>query len=152
MPKVLQLTWGKFWCLSACKKSTSSLTCFLNYCKDIADLLFWELWECLAIPIKNHIINLQETFVRICMLQINFITHFFLRYCKETAILLFWVHWACFAAPKMVVSTWRNLWYLCYRQKTNFILSIFLETLQRYCKFIILDTLSKPTYRHPEWY
>ena len=33
----------KLWYLSACKKSTSSLTSFLRYCEDIANLLFWEL-------------------------------------------------------------------------------------------------------------
>ena len=48
----------KLWCLSACKKSTSSLTYLLRYCKDITNLLLWELWECLTILIKNHSINL----------------------------------------------------------------------------------------------
>ena len=31
---------------------------FLRYCKDMANLLVWELLECLTIPIKNHSINL----------------------------------------------------------------------------------------------
>ena len=61
------------------KKSASYLTSSLRYCKDIAKLLFWGLWECLTIPIKNHIINLYETFMLICMQRINFITHFFLK-------------------------------------------------------------------------
>ena len=43
------------------KKSTSSLTSFLRYCKDITNSLFWELWECLIMPITNHNITLQET-------------------------------------------------------------------------------------------
>ena len=34
------------------KKKTSTLTSFLRYRKDIANLLFWQLWECLPIPIK----------------------------------------------------------------------------------------------------
>ena len=52
MPKVLKSTCRKLWCLSACKKSTLSLTSILRYCKNITNLLFWELWECLTIPIK----------------------------------------------------------------------------------------------------
>ena len=51
MFKVLNSTCTKLWRSSACK-STSSVTSFLRYCKDIANLLFWELWECLTIPIK----------------------------------------------------------------------------------------------------
>ena len=43
----------------------------------IATLLFWELWECWRSSIKNHSINLKETFILICMQKINFITHFF---------------------------------------------------------------------------
>ena len=38
--KVLESTWRKLWCLYACKKSTSSLTFFWRYCKDVANLLF----------------------------------------------------------------------------------------------------------------
>ena len=34
------------------QKSTSSQTFSLRYCKDILNLLFWKLWECLTIPIK----------------------------------------------------------------------------------------------------
>ena len=40
-------TCRKLRCLSAFEKSNSSLTSFLRYCKDIANLLFWKLWwEC----------------------------------------------------------------------------------------------------------
>ena len=67
MPKVLKWTCRRLWCLSTSKKSNSSLSSFLRYCKDIANLLLWELWECLTIPIKNHSTNLQETFMPICM-------------------------------------------------------------------------------------
>ena len=55
----------------------------LRYCKDIVNLLFWEFWECLIIPIKNHSINLYGIFMLICMQKINFIIHFFLNYCKK---------------------------------------------------------------------
>ena len=39
-----------------------------------------------------------------------------------------------------------------YRQKLNFILHVFFEILQRYCKFIVLGTLGMPGYTHPKWY
>ena len=34
------------------QNSTSSLTSFWSYYQDITNLQFWELWECLTIPIK----------------------------------------------------------------------------------------------------
>ena len=43
------------------KKSNSSVTSFLRYCKDIANLLLWELCKCLAIPIKT-IVSICSTF------------------------------------------------------------------------------------------
>ena len=47
--QVLKSTCRKFWCLYACKKATSYLTSFWRYCKDIANLQFWELRECFSI-------------------------------------------------------------------------------------------------------
>ena len=41
----------KLWCLSACKKWTPLVTSFFRYCKDIANLLLWVLWECLIMAI-----------------------------------------------------------------------------------------------------
>ena len=41
------------------------------------------------------------------------------------------------------------LMFIC-KQKTNFVLSIFFEILQRHCKFVILSTLDKPAYTHPK--
>ena len=57
MPKILKLTCGKLWCLSSCKKINFISDFFLRYCQNIANLLFWELRDCLTIPIKNHSIN-----------------------------------------------------------------------------------------------
>ena len=50
MPKVFKSTCRKLWCLSAFKKSTSSLTYFLRYCNNIEK--FWELCKCETILIK----------------------------------------------------------------------------------------------------
>ena len=41
----------KLWCLYSCKKWYLSLTSFLEYFNDIANLLFWVLWACPSKPI-----------------------------------------------------------------------------------------------------
>ena len=40
--------WETFMLICMQKKSTLSLTSFLRYCKEIANLLFWVIWACLA--------------------------------------------------------------------------------------------------------
>ena len=47
-----------------------------------------------------------------------------------------------------MVSIWRKLWCLFAVKNIKFILQIFLELLQRYCKLVILDTLGMPGYAH----
>ena len=56
-------------------------TCFLRYCKDVANLLFWKLWKCLTIHIKNQSINF-------CIQKTNFITHFFLKLSQRNSKLV----------------------------------------------------------------
>ena len=97
------------------QKSTSSLTSFLRYCKDIVNLLFWQLWECLTIPIKIIVsICSKLSCLSACKKPSSSLTSF-LRYCKKIANLLFWIIQACLA---------------------TFILHIFLE-LFFYCKDIV---------------
>ena len=62
-----------------------------DFFKDTATLLFWELWECLTIPIKMIVSN----FILIYRQNINFITSFFLKILQKIAQLLFWVIWVC---------------------------------------------------------
>ena len=97
MQKVLKLTCRKFWCLSASKKSSSSLNSFLRYCKDIANLLFWELWECLTIPIKIivSICSMLSCLSSCKKSTSSFI--YFLGCCREIANLLFWSICTCLA-------------------------------------------------------
>ena len=45
------IIYRKLWC-SLHKKSTSSLTSFLRYCRDFAFLLFWVIWACLVTTSK----------------------------------------------------------------------------------------------------
>ena len=86
---------------------TSIPNYFLRYCKDIANLLPWVIWECLIMPIIENSnlvgnfddqtveINFKETLMSICMQKINFIFNFFKRYCQDIANLLFWELWEC---------------------------------------------------------
>ena len=131
MPKVLKSTCRKLWCLSAFKKSASAPTLFLRYDKDTVNLLFWEIWECLAI--HHHSINLKQPFMLICMQKINFITHFFRKILQRNSKLLFWVFWACLATHTQSDTTnlKKTFMFIC-RQKINFIPYAFLEMLQRY--------------------
>ena len=117
-------------------KSTSSLTSFLKYCKDIANLLFWELWEFLIIPIKNHSVNLwQHSWLSASKKSTSSVTPFW-RYCKEIANLLFWVIWAC-------LKWWTFDVYLQTKNQLR-ILHIFLEILQKYCNLVISCTWTCP--------
>ena len=49
------------------KTSISSLTSFLRYHKDFANLLFSVTWVCLVLPTKINRIKLQEPLALICM-------------------------------------------------------------------------------------
>ena len=60
-PKMIVSIWRNLWCLSSGKKSTSSFTFCLRYCIDIANLLFWVLWVCLATDTQSDTINLKKT-------------------------------------------------------------------------------------------
>ena len=64
--------------LYACKKSTSCLHSFLIHCKDIANLLAWVLWSCLAKTTENDCICFEETLMFNFMQKIKSISHLFL--------------------------------------------------------------------------
>ena len=127
----------------ACKKSTSSLTLFLRYCKDITYLLLGT-WECLTIPIK--------TIVSICsMISCLFASKkstssfiYFLQYCREMANLLFWSVCTCLVTHLKWQHHFEETLRFIRRQKLNFILHIFFAILQRYCKLVVLGTLGMP--------
>ena len=131
MPKMLKSTCRKLWCLSACKKSTSSLTSFLRYCKDITNLLFWEFWECLTIPIKIivSIYSMLSCLSACKKLTSSFI--YFLRYCREIANLLFWSICTCLATHLKWQYHFEDTLTFISRQKINIILHIFFMILQR---------------------
>ena len=67
---------------------------FLRYCKDIANLLFWEIWEWLIIPIKECYFKFAESFHAFLHGKINSIIHFLLKMMQRNSRL----------TPKMIVS------------------------------------------------
>ena len=135
--------WNQLRCLSACKKSTSSLTSCLRYCKDIANLLFWELWECLTISIKTIVLICRKfSCSSACEKSTSSFTSF-VRYCKEIANLIFWVIGVCLAThtSKMILSIWRNL-------------SIWISIwdIGKILQKCYLGILGMPGFAHPKWY
>ena len=134
------------------KKSTSSLTSSLRYCKDIANLLFWELWECLTIPNKTIVLICRKpSCSSACKKSTSSLTSF-VRHCKEITNLLFWVFGHVWPhTPKTIVSIWRNFQCLSAGKKINFI-RISLEILERHCELVILGTLGMLGFAHTTWY
>ena len=59
-PKKIKSTWKKRLCLSADKKSTSSLMFCWRYYKDMQTSLFWVLWACLGTQTENDSSNLYK--------------------------------------------------------------------------------------------
>ena len=70
------------------KINLTSLTSFLSYCKDIANLLFWELWECLTISIKIILSICCKLLYWSACKKPTSSHNSFLRYCKEIAQLI----------------------------------------------------------------
>ena len=92
-PKMIVSIWRNLWRLSASKKSTSSFTIFLVYCKDIVNLLFWVLRVYLLEKNQLHLSY--------------FSGYIYFGYFEHA-----WLH-----TPKMIVSTCRGLRYLSACQK-----------------------------------
>ena len=81
----------------------------------------------------------------------NFITHFFLKILQRNheLVILGKLGMSGHKKTKMIVSLWRNLWCLSASKKSTssfMFFFFFVEILQRYCKLVILGTLSMPGY------
>ena len=110
--------------MSNCRqKIYNTLYISFRYCKDIADLLFWVLWTCLAIQTQSDTMKLQKTFVFICRQKINFIPQVFLEILQRYAN-LFWALWACMAmyTQNDKISLQQTSIFICM-PKINFITS-----------------------------
>ena len=140
-----------FHCMQKPKFITSNF--FLRFCKDIANLLFWKLWECFTICIKNYSIDMLKTFMLICM-QKNQLHHSLLsKILQRNSRLVILANLIMLGhTHKIIVSMWRNLLYLSKGKKLtpSFMFSL------RYCKdienLLILGTLGMPGYTPPKWY
>ena len=82
------------------KKSTSSLSFFLIYCKEILQTCcfgyFGHEWQC---PAKLIVSTYRKTwFWSACKKSSSYLPSF-LWFCKDIANLLFWVLWACLTTP-----------------------------------------------------
>ena len=158
MLKVFESTCRNFWCLSSCKKSTSSLTSFLRYWKDIANLLFWELREYLTISIKVIISIWSKQLVILGNMRMPGHAHLKWKYHFEetfnvyhnekdqlhplcfpwhiekilqTCCFGYFGH-ACLCTPKVVLSSYRKLLRLSLGKKSTSSSML----LWRYCKDI----------------
>ena len=95
MPKVFKSTCWKLWCLSTCKKSTSSLTFFGDIVKTLQTCYFGNFGNAWPFPSKIIVSTCRKlSYLFACKISTSSLTSF-LWYCKERANLLFWVIWAC---------------------------------------------------------
>ena len=60
LSKRIITTCRKFDVYQHAKNDLHSCLLFSRYCKDIANLLLWIIWECWIMPINNNNINLVE--------------------------------------------------------------------------------------------
>ena len=93
-----------------------SLTSFLKYCKDIVNLLFWKLWECLTIPIKIIVWICSKLLYLPACKKINFITHFFLKILQRNSKLVILGNLSI--PGQMIVSIWGNICHLSAGKKS----------------------------------
>ena len=88
----------------------------LRYCKNITNLLFWELWECLTILIKMIVSACSELSCSSAGKK-STSSQCFSRDITRYAN-LFWVFWECLIThTKMIVLTYRRLRCLSSWQK-----------------------------------
>ena len=102
----------KLWCLSACKKWTPLVTSFFRYCKDIANLLLWVLWECLIMTIIMIVWTCRKLSIcgKLWYLSTCRKRNQFSRFCKDMQTRYFGNFWnACPFPSKIIVSICRKL-------------------------------------------
>ena len=163
MPKVSKSTCRPLWCLSKCKKSTSSLTSFLRYYTDniqtiyllfckIIKLLFWELWKCLTISIKIIVSSYCKFSCLPASRKSTLSLTTFLRYCREIENSLFWEICAYLATHITNDSIKKRLTIISRGKSTpSFTFSLI------YCKniaykVVVLGALGMPGHAHRKRY
>ena len=119
----------------------------MKYCKDVTNLLFWELQECLTIPIKIIVSSCSKLSCLSRSKKSTSSLTFFLRYCKEIATLLLIAIWTC-----LIIFTQNNsiklkepLTFICGQKKSTLSFTLSLRYC-RHCGFVVLGTLHMPGY------
>ena len=117
-------------CLSSGKKSALSFNFSLGYWKDIANLLVWLFWPCLALHTQNDTITCRKLLCLTAGKKVTSSHMFFWRYCKDIETFYFGYFgqaWLC--KPKMIELPCRKLWCLSACRKWTSLFSSFLRYL-----------------------
>ena len=140
---------------------------FLRFCKNIANLLLWVLWECLNIPINNHIITLKKLWWPKCCNQLvgNFDVYLHAKDQLHVSLLVsdivkalqtYYMEKIRNAWPspsKIIVSICKKLSCLSTYKKSNLITHFCLKIFQRNNKQLhILGTLRMSCHTNLRWY
>ena len=149
--KILILIFSKFTCLFACKISTASLTSFWPCRREIANLLFYVIWACVATNTSNKSINLKKASTFISRQKINFILQILERSCELAVFgtLVLW-YFGTLPTPRLILSSCRKLLDLSAGKKST----SFPMLLWGYCKDMktYFGYFRHMTgYTHPKW-
>ena len=141
----------KFPCSYRCNKSTSSLTFFLRYCKEIENLLFWVIWACLATP--KMIVSIWRNLWCLSARKKTKKLHSF-HFPWDIAKILQncysgYFEQACLHKPKIMLAPCRKLSYL-FTGKRATTSPCFSRNIAKICKLTILSTLGMPGCAHPK--
>ena len=90
-PKMTVSLWRNLWGLPAVKRSSSSFTFSLQYCKDIVNLLFCILWAYLAKHTQSYILSTCRKLVFIYQLVENLCLSANKK--SISSPMLFWRYW-----------------------------------------------------------
>ena len=110
-----------------------NITSFLWYFKELAYLLFWVIWACLATNIQNNSITLNKPLTFICKQKINLILHVFLEIlqtcfgyfghtwlCKPKVTLLFCRKLSCLSAGEKLILSPMLFWRYYQDMETSY--------------------------------
>ena len=130
------------------KNQLQPLNCFLRYCKDFANMLFWVIRADLAMPTKFNCINLLASLVSICIQKLNFIPSLFWDIAKISKTCYFGYFGHAWLWPVK----------LHYQPKENFDVYLYARnhiypfplcwTITKYYKHVIFSTLDMSGHAH----
>ena len=137
IPKMLKLTCGKLWCLSACKKINFISLFFFEISGRHWKLAILRILEMLDNPPVKVILSIcrKHAYLSACKKSTSPLTSF-LRYCKKKQTYYFgYFGHTCLCTPKMRASNCRTFWCLsaCQKQTSSF---------TSFLRYYIINTLA----------